>query len=203
MWAPSTNRHTGRLIKGSLDWFPLREDVAEQLEFADRNRHCRTFQPSRLFVARVDMQGSAPGLHAIFTGEDDTWDAWLKIPSSGFSSTVHFRGTEIKLRRGYAPSQSPKPTHDELRQQIEEEMDDYYSQGNHTILIASSWHKKGFLKSGGEALAAVLAWVRIDRFVFGFNWCLVSFFKLVSSLFCKVLTLYTLYLFDNNLVFGL
>ncbi|PWA61327.1 shoot gravitropism 2 (SGR2) [Artemisia annua] len=74
------------------------------------------------------MQGSTPGLHAIFTGEDDTWDAWLKIPSSGFSGTVHFRGTGIKLRRGYAPSQSPKPTHDELRQQIEEEMDDYYSQ---------------------------------------------------------------------------
>ena len=48
------------------------------------------------------------GLHAIFTGEDDTWDAWLKILSSGFSGTVHFRGTGIKLRRGYAPSQSPK-----------------------------------------------------------------------------------------------
>ncbi|PWA71422.1 shoot gravitropism 2 (SGR2) [Artemisia annua] len=90
--------------------------------------HCRTFQPSGLFVARVDMQRSTPGLHVIFTGEDDTWDAWLKIPSSGFSSTVHFRGTGIKLRRGYAPSQSPKPTHDALRQQIEEEMDDYYSQ---------------------------------------------------------------------------
>ena len=51
------------------------------------------------------------GLHAIFTGEDDTWDAWLKIPSYVFSGTVHFRGTGIKLRRGYAPSQSPKPTH--------------------------------------------------------------------------------------------
>ncbi|PWA52714.1 shoot gravitropism 2 (SGR2) [Artemisia annua] len=69
--------------KGSLNWFPLREDVAEQLEFAYRSRvwHCRIFQPSGLFVARVDMQGSTPdpGLHAIFTGEDDTWDAWLKI----------------------------------------------------------------------------------------------------------------------------
>ena len=30
------------------------------------------------------------GLHAIFTGEDDTWDAWLKIPSDGFSGTLHF-----------------------------------------------------------------------------------------------------------------
>ena len=53
------------------------------------------------------LQGLQP-LHAIFMGEDDTWDAWLKIPSSGFSGTVHFRGTGIKLRRGYAPSQSPK-----------------------------------------------------------------------------------------------
>lgn len=52
------------------------------------------------------------GLHAIFTGEDDTWDAsWLKIPSFGFSATLHFQGTGIRLRRGYAPSQSPKPTH--------------------------------------------------------------------------------------------
>ncbi|PWA72175.1 shoot gravitropism 2 (SGR2) [Artemisia annua] len=72
------NRHVLRghyfSRKGSLDWFPLREDVAEQLEFAYRNRvwHCRTFQPSGLFVSRVDMQGSSPGLHAIFTGEDDT-----------------------------------------------------------------------------------------------------------------------------------
>ncbi|PWA80896.1 shoot gravitropism 2 (SGR2) [Artemisia annua] len=107
----------------------------ETVSFVPNVWHCRTFQPSGLFVARVDMQGSAPGLHAIFTGEDDTWDAWLKIPSSGFSGTVHFRGTGIKLRRGYAPSQSPKPNHlyfycfmDELRQHIEEEMDDYYSQ---------------------------------------------------------------------------
>lgn len=51
------------------------------------------------------------GLYAIFTGEDDTRDAWLKIPSSVFSGTVDFRGTGIKLRRGYAPSRSPKPTH--------------------------------------------------------------------------------------------
>ncbi|KAM0037137.1 putative DDHD domain, alpha/Beta hydrolase [Helianthus debilis subsp. tardiflorus] len=116
--------------KGSLDWFPLREDVAEQLEFAYRSRiwHRRTFQPSGLFAARVDMQGSSPGLHALFTGEDDTWDAWLNIPSSGFSGVVNFGGTGLKLRRGYAPSHSPKPTQDELRQQKEEEMDDYCSQ---------------------------------------------------------------------------
>ncbi|XP_076945933.1 phospholipase SGR2-like [Bidens hawaiensis] len=116
--------------KGTLDWFPLREDVAEQLEFAYRSRvwHRRTFQPSGLFAARVDMQGSSPGLHALFTGEDDTWDAWLNIPSSGFSGIVKFGGTGLKLRRGYAPSHSPKPTQDELRQQKEEEMDDYCSQ---------------------------------------------------------------------------
>lgn len=32
------------------------------------------------------------GLHDIFTGEDDIWDAWLKILSAGFSGTLHFRG---------------------------------------------------------------------------------------------------------------
>ncbi|KVI01294.1 DDHD-like protein [Cynara cardunculus var. scolymus] len=142
--------------KGSLDWLPLREDVAEQLEFAYRSRairivsfgpilsalellvsfvgilfqvwHRRTFQPSGLFAARVDMQGSSPGLHALFTGEDDTWDAWLNVGASGFASIVNFGGTGIKLRRGYAPSLSEKPTQDELRQQKEEEMDDYCSQ---------------------------------------------------------------------------
>ncbi|KAK1437527.1 hypothetical protein QVD17_03320 [Tagetes erecta] len=116
--------------KGSLDWFPLREDVAEQLEFAYRSRvwHRRTFQPSGLFAARVEMQGSSPGLHALFTGEDDTWEAWLNMTSSGFSSIVNLGGTGLKLRRGYAPSYSPKPTQDELRQQKEEEMDDYCSQ---------------------------------------------------------------------------
>ncbi|GKB50034.1 phospholipase SGR2-like protein, partial [Tanacetum coccineum] len=114
---------------GSLDWLPLREDVAEQLEFAYHGRvwRRRTFQPSGLFAARVDMQGSR-GLHALFTGDDDTWEAWLNVDASGFSSIVKFGGTGIKLRRGYAPSQAPKPTQDELRQQKEEDMDDYCSQ---------------------------------------------------------------------------
>ncbi|GJS03522.1 phospholipase SGR2-like protein isoform X1 [Tanacetum coccineum] len=114
---------------GSLDWLPLREDVAEQLEFAYHGRvwRRRTFQPSGLFAARVDMQGSR-GLHALFTGDDDTWEAWLNVDASGFSSIVKFGGTGIKLRRGYAPSHAPKPTQDELRQQKEEDMDDYCSQ---------------------------------------------------------------------------
>lgn len=115
---------------GGIDWFPLREDVAEQLEFA----YCRqvwrrrTFQPSGLFAARVDLQGSTPGLHALFTGEDDTWEAWMNVDASGFSSVINFGGNGVKLRRGYAASASPKPTQDELRQQKEEEMDDYCSQ---------------------------------------------------------------------------
>ncbi|KAK4440927.1 Phospholipase SGR2 [Sesamum alatum] len=115
--------------KGGLDWFPLREDVSEQLEYAYRSQvwHRRTFQPSGLFAARVDLQGSTPGLHALFTGEDDTWEAWLSV-DSGFSSVVGFGRNSSKLRRGYAPSQSQKPTKDELRQQKEEEMDDYCSQ---------------------------------------------------------------------------
>ncbi|KAL4563965.1 hypothetical protein LXL04_028014 [Taraxacum kok-saghyz] len=117
-------------VKGSLDWLPLREDVAEQLEFAYRSKvwHRRTFQPSGLFAARVDMPGSSPGLHALFTGEDDTWEAWLYIGLTGFSSIVNFGVNGLKLRRGYARSQSAKPTQDELRQKKEEEMDDYYSQ---------------------------------------------------------------------------
>ncbi|MCD7466831.1 hypothetical protein HAX54_003865 [Datura stramonium] len=116
--------------KGGLDWLPLREDVAEQLEFAYRSKvwHRRTFQPSGLYAARVDMQGFTLGLHAIFTGEDDTWEAWLNADASGFSGAIGFGGTGVKLRRGYALPQSPKPTQDELRQQKEEEMDDYCSQ---------------------------------------------------------------------------
>ncbi|KAL3513354.1 hypothetical protein ACH5RR_026071, partial [Cinchona calisaya] len=116
--------------KGGLDWLPLREDVAEQLEFAYRSKiwHRRTFQPSGLFAARVDLQGSTPGLHALFTGEDDSWEAWLNADASGFSTVISLGGTGIKLRRGYAPALSPKPTQDELRQRKEEEMDDYCSQ---------------------------------------------------------------------------
>ncbi|GAA0143019.1 phospholipase [Lithospermum erythrorhizon] len=115
--------------KGGLDWLPLREDVSEQLEFAFRSRvwHRRTFQPSGLFAARVDLRGSTPGLNALFTGEDDTWEAWLSVEASGFSNVISAGGKSIQLRRGYAPSQSPKPTQDELRQQREEEMDDYCS----------------------------------------------------------------------------
>ncbi|XVF63425.1 hypothetical protein PTKIN_Ptkin09bG0086100 [Pterospermum kingtungense] len=116
--------------KGGLDWLPLREDVAEQLEVAYRSQvwHRRTFQPSGLFAARVDLQGSTPGLHALFTGEDNTWEAWLNVDASGFSSVISFGGNGIKLRRGYSASHSPKPTQDELRQRKEEEMDDYCSQ---------------------------------------------------------------------------
>ncbi|CAK9326054.1 unnamed protein product [Citrullus colocynthis] len=116
--------------KGGLDWLPLREDVAEQLEIAYRSRvwHRRTFQPSGLFASRVDLQGFTPGLHALFTGEDDTWEAWLNVDASGFSSVISLGGNGIKLRRGYSPSNSPKPTQDDLRQQREEEMDDYCSQ---------------------------------------------------------------------------
>ncbi|XP_035544760.1 phospholipase SGR2 isoform X1 [Juglans regia] len=116
--------------KGGLDWLPLREDVAEQLEIAYRSQvwHRRTFQPSGLFAARVELQGSMPGLHALFTGEDDTWEAWLNVDASGFSSVIGLGRNGIKLRRGYSTSHSPKPTQDELRQQKEEEMDDYCSQ---------------------------------------------------------------------------
>ncbi|CAA7061232.1 unnamed protein product [Microthlaspi erraticum] len=116
--------------KGGIDWLPIPETVSEQLEIAYRNKvwRRRSFQPSGLFAARVDLQGSCLGLHALFTGEDDTWEAWLNVDPSGFSGIVGYTGNGIKLRRGYAGSYSQKPTQEELRQQKEEEMDDYCSQ---------------------------------------------------------------------------
>ena len=50
------------------------------------------------------------GLHALFTGEDETWEAWLNSDASGFSSALSFGGNGVRLRRGYASSQSSKPT---------------------------------------------------------------------------------------------
>ncbi|XP_074570030.1 phospholipase SGR2-like isoform X2 [Curcuma longa] len=113
--------------KGGLDWLPLREDVAEQLELAYNCRvwHRRTFQPSGQFAARIDLQGTSPGLHALFTGENDSWEAWLAFDNTGFSFGG---GAVVKLRRGFSTSGSVRPTQDELRQQKEEEMDDYCSQ---------------------------------------------------------------------------
>lgn len=52
----------------------------------------------------------AQGLHALFTGEDDTWEAWLGVDVSGFSGVVKFGKNGINLRRGYTPPQSQKPT---------------------------------------------------------------------------------------------
>ncbi|KAK4408753.1 Phospholipase SGR2 [Sesamum angolense] len=120
--------------KGGLDWLPLREDVSEQLEYAYRSQSPKTKLKLGFFSFRcgIDEPFNHQGLHALFTGEDDTWEAWLSV-DSGFSSVVGFGRNNSKLRRGYAPSQSQKPTKDrgwgdELRQQKEEEMDDYCSQ---------------------------------------------------------------------------
>ncbi|KAF3340766.1 Phospholipase SGR2 [Carex littledalei] len=106
--------------KAGPDWIPLREDVSEQLELAYQCQvwHRRKFQPSGQFAARVDLLGTSQGSHALFTGEDGNWEALL----------VHSGGNSVKLRRGFSSSGSSKPTQDELRQQKEEEMDDYCSQ---------------------------------------------------------------------------
>ncbi|RCV29405.1 hypothetical protein SETIT_6G010900v2 [Setaria italica] len=111
--------------KGGLDWLPMREDVSEQLELAYNCQvwHRRKFQPSGLFAARVDLQGSTPDLHALFTGEDDTWEAWLV-----FDTGPKLGSNTIKLRRGFPLSDPAKSSQDELRQRKEEEMDDYCSQ---------------------------------------------------------------------------
>ncbi|AAG27887.1 unknown protein [Arabidopsis thaliana] len=133
--------------KGGLDWLPIPETVSEQLEVAYRNKvwRRRSFQPSGLFAARIDLQGSSLGLHALFTGEDDTWEAWLNVDPSGFSGIVGYTGNGIKLRRGYAGSYSPKPTQEELRQQKEEEMDDYCSQVpvRHLVFMVHGIGQKG------------------------------------------------------------
>jgi hypothetical protein len=49
------------------------------------------------------------------------------------------------LRRGYAGSYSPKPTQEELRQQKEEEMDDYCSQVpvRHLVFMVHGIGQKG------------------------------------------------------------
>uniref|UniRef100_M4FBF9 DDHD domain-containing protein n=1 Tax=Brassica campestris TaxID=3711 RepID=M4FBF9_BRACM len=134
-------------LKGGLDWLPIPETVAEQLEVSYRNKvwRRRRFQPSGLFAARVDLQGSSLGLHALFTGEDNTWEAWLNVDPSGFSGIVGYTGNGIKLRRGYAGSYSPKPTQEELRQQKEEEMDDYCSQVpvRHLVFMVHGIGQKG------------------------------------------------------------
>ncbi|KAL0854612.1 hypothetical protein Bca101_059764 [Brassica carinata] len=133
--------------KGGLDWLPIPETVAEQLEVSYRNKvwHRRRFQPSGLFAARVDLQGSSLGLHALFTGEDNTWEAWLNVDPSGLSGIVGYTGNGIKLRRGYAGSYSPKPTQEELRQQKEEELDDYCSQVpvRHLVFMVHGIGQKG------------------------------------------------------------
>jgi hypothetical protein len=40
-------------------------------------------------------------LHALFTGEDDTWEAWLV-----FDTGPNIGSNTIKLRRGFSPSES-------------------------------------------------------------------------------------------------
>ncbi|CAN8313834.1 unnamed protein product [Cochlearia groenlandica] len=133
--------------KGGLDWLPIPETIAEQLEVAYRNKvwRRRSFQPSGQFAARVDLQGPSLGLHALFTGENDTWEAWLNIDPSGLSGVVGYTGNGFKLRRGYAGSYSPKPTQEEQRQQKEEEMDDYCSQVpvRHLVFMVHGIGQKG------------------------------------------------------------
>jgi hypothetical protein len=71
------------------------------------DRYCFSF--SYLLCYCILMMNTQ-GLHALFTGEDDTWEAWLNVDASGFSNFVSLAGNGIKLRRGYSPSNSPKPT---------------------------------------------------------------------------------------------
>ncbi|CAH1419332.1 unnamed protein product [Lactuca virosa] len=69
----------------------------------------RTFQPSGLFAARVDMQGSTPGLHALFTGEDDTREAWLYISYLDLVACIHEIFPEVSLKFAGGASMILKP----------------------------------------------------------------------------------------------
>lgn len=44
-------------------------------------------------------------LHALFTGVDDTWEAWLV-----FDTGPKLGSKTIKLRRGFSSSESAKPS---------------------------------------------------------------------------------------------
>jgi hypothetical protein len=45
------------------------------------------------------------GLHAFFTGEDDTWEAWLV-----FDTGPKLGSSTIKIRRGFSSSGAANPT---------------------------------------------------------------------------------------------
>lgn len=46
-------------------------------------------------------------MHALFTGENDSWEAWLAFENTGFSFGG---GAVVKLRRGFSTSGSVRPT---------------------------------------------------------------------------------------------
>lgn len=60
-----------------------------------------------LFVGLSRGFSCREGLHALFTGEDNTWEAWLNVDASGFSGVISFSRNGIILRRGFSTSHSP------------------------------------------------------------------------------------------------
>ncbi|CAG9461893.1 unnamed protein product [Pedinophyceae sp. YPF-701] len=109
-------RGTWFVERGSREWMPLREDIAEQLEEAFRNRVWRPssgmvrLRSSGIYAARVQLTSSARAtgvqhLHALFAGVDEMFlcyeDAYSKLRRA-----ISFRGDTspgLRLRRGYKP----------------------------------------------------------------------------------------------------
>lgn len=58
----------------------------------------------------VDHTCLLQGLHALFMGEDDSWEATLAVDASGISAILGLQGSGVKLRRGFAPPDSVNPT---------------------------------------------------------------------------------------------
>ncbi|GAQ85140.1 unknown protein [Klebsormidium nitens] len=107
-----------RILRGSWfaqprktkDWLPLREDIAEQLEIAYRGQvwRRRSFLPNGMYAHRVNIAGPSLGLYALFTGEDDTWEAWLGVDGSGVISRMFSAGhPTTRLRRGFRDEGAP------------------------------------------------------------------------------------------------
>eukprot|EP00850_Spirogloea_muscicola_P001411 SM000005S17208 [mRNA] locus=s5:845442:851065:+ [translate_table: standard] len=127
-------------MKMGGEWLPLREDVGEQLEAAYRSKVWlkRAFQPDGQYAARVDIVGASPGLHAVFTGEDTTWDAWLCLAASSLARMLKLgQGARLRLRRGFVQPSASQAAQEIPQQKAEEEMDDYCSQVKvgHVVLM--------------------------------------------------------------------
>lgn len=72
--------------------------------------HCHEFQLRVSNELKHAALWWGQGLHALFTGEDDSWEAWLCVDTTGISFVLGLRGSGVKLRRGFTLPEAPQPT---------------------------------------------------------------------------------------------